>query len=229
MAARPKGSSPVAAADRVAKPQARTAAKRQSILEAALRVFGTRGYNNAALAEIAAEAGMTHAGVLHHFGSKERLLVAVLQYRDGVEAHGVAAREQIEGPSFLEHVLGTVEENAGRRGVVQTYAVLSAESVTDGHPAQEYFRGRFATLRTKLAGVFAEVAGRSPEDPEVTDAASAFIAAMDGLQVQWLLDPDAVDMPRTVALVLDELIDRLAKKRPAPSAVRRARRVLAEA
>ncbi|GAB2507435.1 TetR/AcrR family transcriptional regulator [Paramicrobacterium agarici] len=222
MSKKSAGGSVVPAASRAVRPQARTAAKRESILKAALSVFGTRGYNNAALAEIAAEAGMTHAGVLHHFGSKEGLLVAVLKYRDGEETSGVQAREQVEGPAFLEHMLDTVIENMSRPGVVQTYAVLSAESVTDDHPAQDYFRGRFAGLRRKIAGVIASMAHRDV-DGEVQDAANAVIAVMDGLQVQWLLDPDAVDMPRTVAMILDELIDRLSTGQPAPSAVERAK------
>lgn len=218
----------VPAAARVAKPQARTAAKRVKILEAAMSVFGTRGYNNAALAEIAEQAGMTHAGVLHHFGSKEALLVAVLKYRDGEAMQGVAAREQVEGPAFLEHMLDTVMQNMSRPGVVQTYAVLSAESVTDDHPAQQYFKGRFAGLRIKIQGVLSQTTGRDIDDGEVVDAANAIIAVMDGLQVQWLLDPDAVAMPRTVAMVLDELIDRLATRTTAPSAIDRANTVLAE-
>ena len=43
-----------------------------------MSVFGQRGYNKGALVEVAEQAGMTHAGVLHHFGSKEALLVAML-------------------------------------------------------------------------------------------------------------------------------------------------------
>jgi hypothetical protein len=50
---------------------------------------------------------------------------------------------------------------------------------------------------------------------------------MDGLQVQWLLDPETVDIPRSVNVVLDELIERLASGASAPSAVERAARVLA--
>lgn len=216
----------VPAADRVTRPQARTAATRARILESAMTVFGTRGYNNGALAEIAEQAGMTHAGVLHHFGSKEGLLVAVLKYRDGEAMAGVAGREQVEGPAFLGHLVDTARENMKKPGVVQTYAVLSAESVTDGHPAQEYFRGRVAGLRIKLQRVIAATTGREFDENEVLDAANALIAVMDGLQVQWLLDPDVVDMPRTVGVVLDELIDRLATKTPAPSAADRAQRVL---
>ncbi|WP_439591994.1 TetR/AcrR family transcriptional regulator [Microbacterium sp.] len=199
------------------KPQARTLARREEVLRAAMSVFGQRGYNKGALVEVAERAGMTHAGVLHHFGSKEALLVAVLKYRDGEEAAGVPGRAQTEGPAFLGHLLDTVTENTDRPGVVQTYTVLSAESATDGHPAQEYFRGRFAGLRDKIAGVLAEVTGREPDDEDVRDDASALIAVMDGLQVQWLLDPDAVDMPRIVEKVMDELVDRLTTRAEAPS------------
>ncbi|MGC5171573.1 TetR/AcrR family transcriptional regulator [Micromonospora sp. DT81.3] len=205
-----------AAADRVAKPQAKTTERREAVLRAAMTVFGQRGYNKGALVEVAEQAGMTHAGVLHHFGSKEALLVAMLQYRDGEEAAGVPGRAQTEGPAFLGHLLDTVVENTTRPGVVQTYTVLSAESVTEGHPAQQYFRERFSILRSKIAGVLAEVSGRDADDPEVRDDASALIAMMDGLQVQWLLDPDDVDMPRIIEKIMDQLVDRLTTRSVAP-------------
>lgn len=211
------GSTPrQAGGDRARTPRPVTLERREAVLRAAMSVFGQRGYNKGGLVEVAEQAGMTHAGVLHHFGSKEGLLVAMLQYRDGEEAAGVPGRAQTEGPAFLGHMLDTVAENTRRPGVVQTYSVLSAESVTEGHPAQSYFRDRFTVLRDKIAGVLAEVTGREAGDPEVRDDASALIALMDGLQVQWLLDPDAVDMPRIVEKVMDELVDRLTTGEPAP-------------
>ena len=205
------------AADRVRNPRAGTVDRREAVLRAAMTVFGQRGYNKGGLVEVAEQAGMTHAGVLHHFGSKEALLIAMLQYRDGEEAAGVPGRAQTEGPAFLGHLLDTVTENSGRPGVVQTYTVLSAESVTEGHPAQTYFRTRLSLLRDKIAEVLAEVTGREADDIDVRDDASALIALMDGLQVQWLLDPDAVDMPRIVQKVMDELVDQLSTSTPAPS------------
>ena len=216
----------VAAADRVQRPQARTLERREAVLEAAMQVFGARGYNKGALAEVAEQAGMTHAGVLHHFGSKEGLLIAVLKYRDGQAVAGVAGREQAEGPAFLGHLLETVAENTHRPGVVQTYAVLSAESVTDGHPAQEYFRERLTVLREKIADVLDEVSEHRASRDDVEDAASTLIAVMDGLQVQWLLDPSAVDMPRVVTKTLDGLVDRLMSSQHAASALARANAVL---
>lgn len=228
MADRTQGSRAMSAADRVQRPQARTLERRKAVLEAALQVFGARGYNKGALVEVAEQAGMTHAGVLHHFGSKEALLIAVLKYRDGQAVAGVAGRPQSEGPAFLGHLVETVAENTQRPGVVQTYAVLSAESVTEGHPAQAYFRERIAGLREKIVGVLDEVTGGRASHEDLDDSASTLIAVMDGLQVQWLLDPESVDMPRIVERTLDGLVDRLLAGTPAPSAVARANALAAE-
>jgi hypothetical protein len=54
----------------------------------------------------------------------------------------------------------------------------------------------------------------------VRDDASALIALMEGLQVQWLLDPGAVDMPRIVENVMNELVDRLTMRGFAPPSPR---------
>ena len=166
-----QGGAPKAAAERVQRPQAKTLERRETVLKAAMNVFGARGYNKGALVEVAEQAGMTHAGVLHHFGSKEGLLVAMLKYRDGEEVAGIPERAQVEGPAFLQHLVDTVEENTHRRGVVQAYSVLSGESVTDGHPAHDYFQGRTEGLRSKIAGVLGEVTGNT-DVQELRDSAS---------------------------------------------------------
>ena len=202
------------AGQRVRKRHAGTVERREAILRAAMEVFGSRGYNKGVLAEVAEKANMTHAGVLHHFGSKEGLLVAMLKYRDGDEVAGIPERPRIYGAPLLDALVKTVEENTHRRGVVQTFAVLSGESVADGHPAQDYFRERTRGLRDKLADALDQATDGVATREQLLDAASAFIAVMDGLQVQWLLDPDAVDMPRIVRTTLDEIVDRL---RAAPS------------
>lgn len=196
-------------ASRAQKPRASTAERRQEILAAALSVFGARGYNSGALAEIAEQAGMTHAGVLHHFGSKEALLVAVLRYRDDADMEGKTDEELPYGEEFLRHLIRTADVNATRPGVVQAYTVLSAESVTAGHPAQEYFVGRMAGLRARITDAIRSTVGSKVPEDQIASAAAGLIAVMDGLQVQWLLDQNAVDMSTTLELVIDALLDRL--------------------
>jgi AcrR family transcriptional regulator len=196
-------------AARAQKPQVRTAERRTAILEAATTVFGTRGYNSGSLVEIAERVGMTHAGILHHFGSKEQLLLAVLAHRDDADIEALDDHRSPVGPAFLDHLVHTARENTARSGIVQTYAVLAAESVTGNHPAREFFRSRFSGLRAKVACDLALTVGVDESDPRVIAAASAIIAVMDGLQVQWLLDSDHVEMPETVQLVIDAIVENL--------------------
>jgi AcrR family transcriptional regulator len=65
---------------------ARSAAAGSRVLSAALRAFAANGYSRSSLAQIAAEAGLTAAGLLHHDRSKEELLIAVLAERDRLDA-----------------------------------------------------------------------------------------------------------------------------------------------
>ncbi|KAA1424529.1 TetR/AcrR family transcriptional regulator [Mumia zhuanghuii] len=184
--------------------------RRAEILVAALDVFGARGYHKASLSEVAERVGITHQGILHHFGSKDQLLVEVLLYREALDVADFENHEPPRGAELMRHLVHTAGVNTGRAGLVQSYAVLSAESVTEGHPAQASFRERFAHLRALITDALREAcADDPPSDADLDSAASSVIAVMDGLQVQWLLDPDRVDMPYAVGLVVDALLARL--------------------
>ena len=56
--------------------------RRDAILAAANEVFATRGFRGASLATIAKRVGMSEPGLLHHFASKEELLLELLKLRD---------------------------------------------------------------------------------------------------------------------------------------------------
>ncbi|MFJ5778872.1 TetR/AcrR family transcriptional regulator [Streptomyces sp. NPDC093094] len=178
----------------------------------AMDTFAARGYNNASLQEIADRAGLTQAGVLHYFRTKAQLLTSVLELRDhsDIEQLGPVRPHGLE---FLHHLVDTARRNAEREGIVRLYAVLSAESVTDDHPAQSYFRDRYTGLRVFVADALREAAGLPEDDPRVGPAANAIIAVMDGLQVQWLLDPGSVDMAASTELTVTSLLGTLAPGR----------------
>lgn len=194
---------------RVANPRPETAEKRQRILEAAMAIFGTKGYNNGSLLEIGEQAGMSQAGVVHHFGSKDQLLIAMLEYRDDSDVAELDGKHIPDGAALFDHLVRTTKMNVERPGVVQAYTVLSADSVTDGHPAQQYFRARYVGLRQMLVGALRDMAPTDTSERRLELAATAIIATMDGLQVQWLLDPTAVDMPAAVDFVISGVVAKL--------------------
>ncbi|MFD8205322.1 TetR/AcrR family transcriptional regulator [Streptomyces sp. NPDC059695] len=172
--------------------RARSEERRADILRAALEVIAERGYRGATLGSVAERVGLTQQGLLHYFPTKEALLVAVLEERDRWDTSGGRDREGWR----LDLLESLVEYNAMRPGIVQTFSALLGESVTDGHPAREFFTERYAQVRANMADVLRlEFGERLPGGLTPERAAPLLTAVMDGLQYQWLLDPSAVDMP----------------------------------
>lgn len=173
-----------------------TVQKRAEILKAAVEIFGNKGSTNGTLADVAEQVGMTHAGVLHHFGSKQKLLLEVLAYRDQADVAELDEKHIPGGPELFLHLVRTAFANEHRPGIVQAYTVLSNESVTDDHPARGFFEERYTTLRREISDAFHTLCAQQgmTEPATVADASAAILAVMDGLQLQWLLHPDAVEL-----------------------------------
>ena len=190
------------------KPREETARKRRDILRAATEVFGNKGYAKGSLAEIAELVGMTHAGVLHHFGSKDALLLEVLVYRDETDVEHLEGHHIPDGLDLFRHLVTTARLNEDRPGIIQAFAVLSAESVTDDHPAKEFFRTRYETLRGEVREALVSICDVTdpPEAEAIDSAVASVIAVMDGLQIQWLLDPTAVRLAESSAFAIDAIL-----------------------
>ncbi len=158
-----------------------------------MELIAERGYRRTSLAAVAERAGLTQQGLLHHFPTKELLLVGVLEARDRWDLASAAAASDTLRTDALAQL---VDYNATRPGIVRTYTVLSADSVTEDHPARAFFESRFRTVRASMAEVLrAEYGDTLPGGLTPERAAPLLTAVMDGLQLQWLLDPDEVDMP----------------------------------
>jgi AcrR family transcriptional regulator len=205
---------------RAPRPRPETLERRRRILTAAMTTFGSKGFNKGPLTEIAEQVDMTHAGILHHFGSKDQLLLEVLKFRDESDVEGFDEKRIPDGVELFRHLVRTAFANEQRPGIVQAYAVLSAESVTDDHPGRTYFEGRYATLRGEIADAFRLMcAQRGIDEPDTIDrAAASILAVMDGLQVQWLLSRDDVELARASEFAIEALV--AAVVRPTPSVLR---------
>lgn len=168
---------------------------RQRIIDSAAELFSRSGYRAVSLRDIAAHARLTHAGVLHHFPNKEATLIHVLSRRDEIDAPLVLA-PGLSHRALVENILWIVERNARTPGLVSLYVNLSAEATDPAHPAHDYFVQRYRVLRESLIGAFTVLLnGRDAPTPEM--AAQQFLALQDGLQVQWLLEPEVVNMRAT--------------------------------
>ena len=192
-----------------ASPRPETERKRKKILRAAIETFGTKGSANGTLTDIAEQVGITHAGVLHHFGSKQNLLLEMLEFRDQDDVAHLADQHIPGGPALFAHLVATAQRNALRPGIVQVYTVLSAEAVTDDHPARTYFEDRYGVLRHEIDDAFRELCAQEDiTEPEtIAKAAASILAVMDGLQLQWLLEPTAVDLGGASEFAIEAIVN----------------------
>lgn len=104
-------------------------AKRIEILDQAMALFGEAGYRGASLRVIATRCGISHPGLLHHFPTKEALLLAVLQRRDDVDDEWLALGVT-RGVDHLRRLVDLAELNAKRRGIVELFSVVAAEATS---------------------------------------------------------------------------------------------------
>ena len=187
-------------------PYAKSTERRQAILVAAHAVFAAHGYRGGSLQDVADHLGMSQTSLLHYFPSKSDLLLAVLNWRDSNAGDGTTPPDPGEG--LVDAVIRQARFNEEIPGVIELYTVLCAESVTDGHPGREFFTERFDRLRGSYARRFTQLAeeGRLRPGVEPEAAAASLIALWDGIQTQWLLSPNSVDMAKCLRGYLELVI-----------------------
>ena len=180
--------------------------RRQQILDSAITLLAQRGVDRASLRTVGEAIGVSHTALRHYFSSRDELLVEAYRTHE--------ARAAQDAPAASESAVGLIIEAAERNrsipGLVELYATLTTDALQEQHAVtREFVRGRFRSLRQALAGIIAsgQQAGRIAPDIDPLDAAALVIAASDGLQIQWLLDPDTVDVGRSLS-ILERLLPR---------------------
>ncbi|MFF0436183.1 TetR/AcrR family transcriptional regulator [Streptomyces sp. NPDC004327] len=175
-------------------------ARRRKILDTAVEHFGQWGFHASSLARIAHDCGITQGGLLHHFRSKEDLLLSVLAQSERHDMERLFADEPDSYAGYLDTLVALIEDNTRRPGIVRMFNVLVGESGNLGHPAHAYFKERYArVLRDTVALLERAVErGELRADTDCLAVAQEQLAVMDGLQIQWALDPESMDMPARV-------------------------------
>lgn len=165
------------------------------ILDAALKLFSQTGSNAVSIRAIASEAGISHSGLLRYFADKDDLTIQAIRRRDKTAEMARAMLEQTGEPAYetvIPWIMDTIRHNTQTPGIVATFVKISAEATDIHHPAHQYFQDRYRLFTHKLADSIVELT--HVEFDDARSSAQQFIAYMDGIQIQWLLDPTNTDM-----------------------------------
>jgi AcrR family transcriptional regulator len=189
--------------------RARGEDRKQRILAVAQRLLTRYGWRNTTLAQIAGEAGVSPAGLLHHFESKEQLLHAVLDVRDADDdAHADRAGD------LIAQIAAVADRFYRSPELVGTYIVLLAESIDPDAPLHDRLVDRYQGAVDIITELIrrGQRAGRYRMDLDVTVKAVQIIAFITGMETTWLLNPS---IPLTE--VFKEYAESLARDMAPPS------------
>jgi AcrR family transcriptional regulator len=166
--------------------------RKQRILQVAQRLLTRNGWRSTTLAQIAGEAGVTPAGLLHHFESKDRLLHAVLDARD-LDDESHADRS---GGDLIGQIAQVADRFHRAPELVGTFTVLLVENVLPDAPLHDRMLDRYRQALDIVIEMIrtGQADGRYRTDIDPALKAVEILAFVHGMETTWLLDPS---MPLT--------------------------------
>lgn len=198
------------------------AATREALLDAAEKVFRTKGVAQATLADVAHAAGVTRGAVYWHFRDKDALLAAMCERA----ALPMEAMMACCGGNAQQPPLATLRNNAVQAlmrlardpRTLAVFDVFFNKSLGAGESTRMGDRRRLNDegCRQHVVGLLrrAVEAGELPADTDVSMAAETVRAFMLGIMHAWARDPTAYDLERSAHQMVDLLVAGLVARPP---------------
>lgn len=185
--------------------------RRAEILNEAIWLVSEQGFGGLTVNLLARRCGLTTAGLLHHFGSKDELVIALLKERDRRDREALRktmdftpgrdpSREEV-----LKALGAIIARNVGQPHLVKLNVMARAEALVRDHPARDFFDKREAEVRT----LFTRMVSAYVVDPDA--AALQLMCMMQGLEFQWLLENGRFDLAAEWTKAADKLLAEFAR------------------
>jgi AcrR family transcriptional regulator len=191
-------------------PYKRGIERRRLVVATATEIFGEHGFRGGTLQRVADRVGGTPTAVLKLFGTKEKLLIAVLDHW-GDETRQIVAQGTVEN-AYLDGFNKLMSYHVAHKGLLQLYTTMAAEASSPQHPAHEFMTARYRNTLEDMRGRFrvSSISGHlAPMDEEdVAHEAECLLAVLDGLEIQFLLNPE-FDLERSFAAYVEKVLKRL--------------------
>jgi AcrR family transcriptional regulator len=183
---------------------------REALLAGAKRCIVEKGYARTTARDIVAASGTNLASIGYHFGSKDALLDAAIldsfdDWDDDIEA---ALRDHRDGPpvdrlaAFLDVVVdGVRADRAMAAASLQWVAQIEFSDRVRGRLAETYDGARRA-----FAAMLLGVEEDAVDDESARRVGSLGLALVNGLVLQWLVDPDRAPSGADVAAALRAVV-----------------------
>ena len=175
-------------------PNRRGIKSRELVLDAAESVMAEDGFEAATIARVVAESGIPMSSVYHYFGSKDGILLAVMErgaerFFADLTVPGERIRPAVEHlRRVMSRVAETLPRHPGFLRLLMVFALqpLQTESGVDGIVARVREMA-LARLRMQISTAF----GDDPQSARTDQLARFALAAVDGAFIAARADPEA--------------------------------------
>ncbi|MGW8971027.1 TetR/AcrR family transcriptional regulator [Streptomyces platensis] len=171
------------------------------ILRAAAELFAAKGYRQTTFADVAERSGISRGSIPWHFGSKEGLLLAVLErsvdlIRAGLAEESAEEAEPEEVAAGFDALMGGADALFAQP-TTKLFVTLLVEALEPDSP----IHGRYVEIHHTLRDHCRRRLERLPLPPGLSaeTLAVTIIGAGIGIHQQWLLAPERVDPEQALA------------------------------
>jgi TetR/AcrR family transcriptional regulator, transcriptional repressor of bet genes len=168
--------------------------RRQALIEATIECLKRYGHEGLSIRTISAQAGVSVGLINHHFPNKDELVAAAYRHINSELVLGMQAAVARAGSSpqarlraLLEAWFSAPSLDADALAVWVVFWGLYRHSRLIQRVHRETYQGYVSLLRGILAELLPQPRGSGPRDLRL--AAIGFTALLDGLWLEWCLEP----------------------------------------
>jgi AcrR family transcriptional regulator len=163
--------------------------KKQHLLESAIRVFAVKGFDDASMREIAAEAGLTTGAIYHHYKNKDDLFYDAVK-EAAYFVHKLSERNEDSELKTNEQMFSEIRNNVRERmsKVLEQrlLILLAAYAMSKGGRIQEKYKQDYTEIIQRVADMYFYAFGVQNQQYQKSLAA-ILVAALDGVAIQYSL------------------------------------------
>jgi AcrR family transcriptional regulator len=163
--------------------------KKQHILDSALHVFATQGFEKASMREIAASAGLTTGAIYHHYKNKDDLFYDCVR-ESAYFVHKLSEKDEHSkiktNEEMFAEISGRVRDRMSKEVEQRLLVLLTAYAISKGGRIKEKYKEDYLDIIHKVAELYFYAFGVKNQAYQKSLAA-ILVAALDGIAIQYSL------------------------------------------
>lgn len=174
---------------------------REKILTATRNLIAEKGVKQTTLADISHAAGISQGTLFYHYKSKDDLIYDILeQHFSQLTDYIIASIPRHSNADKVKLLRGTLEKLIKDQDTSRMNIYLFQEAILGNDDIRDRFLVKYQTWREMIARQISSLFDISDTD-NLASLGGVILAVIDGLTIQYLLDPHSVDFQKVASVL----------------------------